>query len=263
MKKTTIAWGMAGAVWLAGCGVGGTKTGNPDQVVPDVDAEIEVELRAWSSEESVASLPEGQQALTQGAALRRMLLSVYEVRLVEAIADGACSGAVDGPVIDGARAIDLLRGEALPPLTVAKKTRFCGLRLSLQPGSFLEERSEEAELLGDASIFIEGSRADGTPFIVHSRGVREILLRSQRAFGFTEDERWFVAFDAARMFAPVDLEGAEVEGGLILISGYQNYEQLVQFEEVAPRSVNACLDDEDGALDEACRAPVLGEPPGA
>lgn len=245
MKR--IARTLIVAALAAGCGgpIGGTETGNPD-------AQVRVQMTAWSSNDEVASIPLSQ-ALTTGVVITRALIGVEEIRLIRALADGTCPVLAvddDGIEIERAFVADLLRPETLTPITVPKAAVFCGFRVGLEEGEDLPGGA----VLGEAEILIEGTRSDGTPFELRSDGIGDIRVNRSSPFSFTQDDSlWFVAFDVASWFADVDLDAATPVGGTILIDEENNPAQLAQFEAVIEAAAGTCDDDDDdGALENAC-----------
>ncbi len=250
------SWIVGTMLLVTGCGdgaVSGTKIGNPT-------ATVQMRTTAWSSDENVATIPQAQ-ALTTGVVVTRAILGIEEIRLIEALPDGTCPLSDDGPEIERAFTTDLIRGDDLVPITVAKATRFCQVRFKLEEGEDLVG-SEHGTLLGEAEILVEGARQDGTPFELRSREIGDIRIGDGfTSFSFDQDEvRWNLAFDVARWFVNVDLDGGIPSGGTIRIDEDNNRGLLEQFEDAVERGANACEDDE-GPADDDCRDPLLGEHP--
>jgi len=253
-----MGW-LAGAVLLAACGVGigdgpidGTKTGNPGQ-----NAKVQVQMAAYSSDENVATVPQ-PQALTTGVVVTRAIIGVEELEFVRPLPDGTC----DTAILDDAYAleihsffaVDLVQGTALDELEIAKSDGFCAVNMSLEDGEELPAGTPLREFLDDARIYVEGTRADGTPFFVRSKEVRDLPLLLADLLQFQQDrETYTISFDVAQWFADVDLDGAEASGGRILIDRRNNEDVLAQFEASVAGSLGLCRDpDRDDDRYESC-----------
>ena len=242
----TSAW-LTGTLLLTACGGGigdgpidGTKIGNPG-------ANVKVQLSAFSSDENVAKIPL-PQALTTGVVVTRAIIGVEELKFVRPQADGTCNlGLLDDDYnleIESFFVADLVQGLSLPELEISKQDGFCAVGMSLEDAEDMPAGTPLREFLDDARIYVEGARADGTPFVLRSDEVRDLPILLSEVLSFAQDrETYTIAFDVAQWFANVDLDGAVPSGGTIFIDEDNNPGLLAQFDAAVGSSVGLCSDD--------------------
>lgn len=246
MSSRLSRLGRAFPILLAcGCGFAGTETGNPD-------LQLRMQLAAYTSDPDAVALPT-PQALSTGVLVSRAIIGVEEIELVRPRPDGSCDPYAEGKDIDTFFTADLVRGRPLPEVTLASGESFCAVYLELDDAEELPTGTEHRELLGDARLHVEGSRADGTPFVLRSEAVRELAFVHPSPRTFRGDELFLVAFDVARWFAEIDLDALVPEDdGTIRIDERRNTAALRQFEAALAASLGACVDPDDDGRIERC-----------
>jgi len=156
--------------------------------------------------------------------------------------------------------VDLAAGPAIVPFD-GTTDEFCRVRVPMRRATVPLPMGAPPEL-ADASIALAGSRPDGTPFLVVSRREREADVRS-RTTPFALDDglsALVMAFDVATWLEGVDLSGAEVVGGRILINDSSNRPLLDVFENNVETALRLYRDlDEDGVLDPEDRMDLLAD----
>lgn len=225
------------------CSVGactGTDVGNP---VVDVDFELYNESFV---DDGAATLwaPGDTIELTEA------WMTIGRVRLRDAL---NCNGGAEIERL-GPFAVNLLDPQPVAELTDLESPvpAYCRFEVRWEVMADPPAAPAPAELLG-ASILIKGNRGDGTPFVLRSDRNDELRLDAVNG-QFTIDDATnalFVGFDAKRLFAGVDLEGAIADGdGIIRIEPGSNDAQLADFDDNLDYASELFDDDDgDGRLD--------------
>lgn len=214
-------------------------------------------LTGWSSEPELVAL--GTLGVSE-AQIEEIWISMKDVRLHEASTcrKGSQRVQVRGPITG-----ELVSGRAvgLPDSAVVEAGRYCGLELTLRRAK--GTTAGVPPKLRGASILVEGRRGDGVRFLVRSRLETTPWLGALPAQGFEVADgtaRLFLAVDAARWMAGLDLAAAEVtdDGStrVIRIDDKSNPELLAVFERNVAAGLSLFRDaDGDGLLGADERAP--------
>jgi len=224
----------------------GTDVGNP---VVDVDVAIYDE-----------SFPPADGATRRGGGdlitLTAGWVAVERVRLRDAAdCDGDAEVELVGPFV-----VDMFAPGAIPELSGIEVPELGYCRFELRWDAFDDGLPTGAppELAG-ASIVIEGTRGDGTAFVLRSERGDELRLDAVGgSFDVTDaTNALFVAFEGPTLFAGLDLDMAIVGGdGVIAIDDSTNDELLAVFDNnLANASKLFDDDDDDGELDDTERDP--------
>lgn len=231
-RKHRFRLTLALAVLLPACT--GTDVGN---------GIVDVDFALYDSKESAGGTARAQAA-PDGLSVDNAWVTVERVRLRDA---ASCDGETEVEFI-GPFAVDMLAPgtpEALSGLEVSFAD-YC--RFELRWDALRQAQDGVPAELVDASILIEGTREDGTRFILRSERGDELRLDA-RDGAFSVDEMTsalFVAFDAQGLFDQVDLDGAEVgTGGVIRIENGSNEELLRTFDDNLTDAAKL-FDDNDG-----------------
>lgn len=154
--------------------------------------------------------------------------------------------------------VDLAAGPAVVTFDVVMDD-FCRVRVPMARAVAPLPAGAPPEL-DDAAIALSGTRADGMPFLIVSRSEREADVRS-RTVPFAIDEglrALLMAFDVAVWLDGVDLAGATVVGGRVLIDDDNNSVILDVLEDNVEEALRLYRDgDEDGELDPEDRMELL------
>ncbi|NUP13068.1 MAG: hypothetical protein HOW73_44070 [Polyangiaceae bacterium] len=117
----------------------------------------------------------------------------------------------DGPVVG-----DLLQDtpSSAPDERVGVESgEYCRLRMTLEPAAADELPAGAPSEMADASVFIRGVRADGTPFVV--RSTRSVNLRlkapEDHPFSLADHEALMIGFDADAAVAALDLDSLDAD----------------------------------------------------
>lgn len=210
-----------------------TETGNP---------ELDVQLRA-SATSSTARVAVSAPALTVDAAW----VVIDDVRLVEGeLCDAA--GEVEHTAV-GPFETDLLAASPAAITIPAQATDYCRLRVRLDKADGVDAAPAG---LDDHSVYLAGSRADGARFEIRSRSGFEVDLRSRgEPFPLAEGaDQLLLAFDLGAWLAPVDLEGATPEDGVIRVDEDHERDLLDAFEAGVEAAMELYSDGGDGRLDD-------------
>ncbi len=213
-----------------------TETGNP---------ELNVELRVsgTSTDERVAvdAVPELE---VLGA-----YVIVDDVRLVEA--EGCDTPTEIEHEAEGPFPVDLLATPTLVEIP-AVSTEYCRLRVRLDRADGTPSGFPSG--MDDHAVYIEGTRADGVPFVLRSREKFEVDLRSESAPFSVEEgrEQLVLAFDLGGWLAGLDLAGASPGGdGTVRVDEDNNESILEDFEERVEGMLELYEDDDgDGEVDD-------------
>jgi hypothetical protein len=207
----------------------GTETGNP---VVDLSFALE-------------------QAPVGGDEITGAWVSVERIRLRNA-AD--CNGSAEVEIL-GPLAIDLLAQQPPPALQdiEVRGGGYCRFEFAFHVSSEALPPEIPAALDG-RSLLIEGTRADGTPFVLRSDRSGDLRLDAVDEAGFpisSATKTLFVAFQEEALFAGIDLDLAEVGvDGVIRIESGQNDDLLNLFEANLDAALRLFDDDDgDGALE--------------
>lgn len=233
MKLTTTIPILCPLALVASCS--GTEVGNPS-----TDSNMDFALYNTPA----ASLREASTLAGEGAIIQAWV-AVERVRLRSA-AD--CSGGAEAELA-GPIAVDLLRPGSAPELVgfALPATDYC--RIEIKWNAFSSGLPARAPTeLTDASFFLEGTREDGTPFVLRSRRNDELRLEAiGGAFAVADDSgTLFVGMDSALLLAGVNLAGADVNAdGTIYIDDNANRDLLEAFE-ASLEAATRLYEDSDG-----------------
>ncbi|HHO50041.1 MAG TPA: hypothetical protein ENK18_04015 [Deltaproteobacteria bacterium] len=212
-----------------------TETGNPEY---DFQGSL-VALARTSSPADVGA-GAGRRAEPR-VVVDQAAITLREIRFEEA---GSCGGGGRSEAdIEGPWTVELIQAGALP-LELAVRS-FCRLRLRLDRA--------EGGVHDDRSVSIEGTRRDGTPFVIESRATPELELRAEGGEPFQIDDEaldLLLAFDLAGWLA-FDLDVLSPGGdGTIRIDDDTNDGALDQFEDALEDSLQL-FEDTQGDRDVA------------
>ena len=239
---------------LAGCGPrGGTDVGNGIEKKP---LNVALEVARFD-----ASLPTTLKSLNleSGVSIEQLYLAIGQVRLAPSSScDNDDNIDLDGPFVVDLTGTGIL-GET--PSFDAIAGTFCKLRvgyLRLDPAS--APNNTPPEIL-NRSIFVHGTRTDGTPFTIISRrnDIFELHSKSQNGFSLPRGKNLlFLAYDIGTWIEAVDLD--EFETDTIIIDEQTNDDSLEDFEEAVAASARLFHDaDENGVLDASEQLTALAD----
>ncbi len=203
---------------LAACG---TETGNP---------ELDMFSAARSSQPDAVGIEEEASTLRIDGAW----VAFGDIRVVQSAAcDGPGGAEAD---IDGPWVADLLGGP--PQLLSVPDDEYCRVRVPMDAVRAPLPSGTPAQL-EDASVFVEGQLADGTPFELVSRREPELDVRSRTApFLLSDSQQALVlAFDMAVWLDGVDLSEGELDGSMLRIDEGNNDTLLEAVEDNIERSL--------------------------
>jgi len=207
-----------------------TETGNPE-------LDVLVRLAATTSAEDRVAVSRPPSLRVDAA-----WLHVGELRLVEA---QSCdqAGEVDHRLASPVP-VDLLTDPVTALPIQAPATEYCRLDLEV-------ERAEELGGRAEASVVVEGVRADGVPFVIVSRRGFDFDLRG-RAFSLAAGaDELLLAFDMAAWLEEVGIETADPVDGVILVDEDHEEERLDEFEEAVEEALSFWEDEDgDGEVDD-------------
>lgn len=203
---------------------------------------VDVDFALYDSAESAAA---ALNAAPAGLAVTNAWVAVERVRLRSA---ASCEGDSELELV-GPFAIDMLAAGAPAALSDLEVSYVDYCRFELRWDELDDGSAPGApdELVG-ASVLIEGTRGDGTPFVLRSERGDQLRLDA-RDGSFSIDEMTsalFVAFDAQTLFDEVDLDAAVVGGdGVIRIEDGANDDLLETFDDNLATAAKL-FDDNDG-----------------
>lgn len=219
----------------------GTDVGNP---VVDIDFAV------YDSDPPDSSARVQLAVAPAGLVVDKAWVVVERIRL-RAAAD--CEGGAQDEFV-GPFAVDMLAPGAPPALSglEVSASSYCRIELRWDALGDGDLSDVPAELV-EASILLEGRRADSTRFVVRSRRGDELRLDA-RAAAFTIDDltsALFVAFDVQDLFDGVDIDAAEIgEDNTIRLEQGSNEEMLAIFDDNLADAARLFGDDDgNGELD--------------
>ena len=219
--RYTLLSAAAALVFAGGCA--GTETGNP--TLPAV----ELRITAFTSDfNSVAVARPGPNVTVDRAFAALSAIELFP-----------CGAGLPARRFTGV-GVELTQK---PPLELAASgtdVHYCSARVAWAP--IAEATLPELEGL---SVFVEGKRADGTPFRIASVEPVAVELHTEPPNTPFSAEGLLLGFDFATWLGGVDLDGAQVENSSITLDGSHNTDALTVFETqgaLAP----ALYDDADG-----------------
>lgn len=231
MKRIRTAAAAAVALAAVACeggGIGGgpgtgTETGNPD---------LQMTVTAYSSNKQAIELARsGAPTPESPVVIDKALMGIEVLTLLRGDQCAATEiPEAEDEELENKEVIDLTGAFTVPAREVSPDDRFCGVFVELEDGE--EMQHPRAAELGEARLLIEGRRANGDRFVLQSENVREMVLRTGDA-AFTvggEGETLYLAFDVARWFEGLDLDGASASGGVVRIDEDNNAGLLARFE---------------------------------
>lgn len=252
MRKLCLI--VVGLVWLlTACssgdgtsGVGGTEAGNAGAV--------SLRVIAYQSS-TLATLTVGNLEIDTA----QVVLDQFEFR---PFSNCGGEGSEDGEDlrIEGPFVVDLLNPEAISGLEEVEisEGRYCRIDLEFDKleDDELPEGVDPSDPIAGRSIYIAGTRGDGTRFQMTTEVDEEFELKNEET-GFLIDESilngiLFIAFDLDQWFSGVNLSdpSVEVSNGVILINDDQNEEIQETIEDNIKFSADLFEDsDKDEDLD--------------
>jgi hypothetical protein len=226
------------ALWLAGCA--GTETGNPP-------FSGTMGYDAYSSTPAMVAL----RAADTDPAPTQVDSAWLVLGNVSFLGESECEGSGELGHAKGLGAGDHVGSQAPTTRFELPASRLCGVRLPIAGQSEVPDAAP-AEL-GEHSILITGTR-DGVPFRIAS-AVREELLLQADGQDFALDDAQsgvLIGFDVAAWLKDIDLQGADLVEGTLVVDDAHSAKQLAAFEARIARGVALFRDrDEDGLLDDA------------
>lgn len=173
----------------------------PQDVRPEQSA-LSLQVAVYTSDASIIGVGDS----SDHGSIDAVWIAVHDVRLRLA---SACKS-------DKARSItsaftrEVVRHGPAPDSTPVDQGHYCGLELLLRRSS--GKAADAPPDLRNASILIEGHRADGIRFLLRSHITPPMLLRASSLDGIAvtaPDTSWILGIDVARWFAGIDLQAAE------------------------------------------------------
>ena len=232
---------LAFSALMGGCGnsaTGGTETGNTTAV--------SIRVIGYQSS-SLPALTVGDLEIDRAV----IVLDRLRFRPFSACQEGTEDEGAEEIQIDGPFVVDLLNPSAISGLDDIQMPggRYCRIELVLK-------KLESAGPMFNRSVQIEGTREDGTPFLMTTEVDEEFKLENETT-GFLIEETdplsvFFIAFDLDRWFDGVDLTDTFIEvssggGGepIILINDSKNQNVQELIEENLKRSAELFEDSDD------------------
>lgn len=213
----------------------GTDVGNP---VVDMDFAL------YDSDESTAAAKSRLTVAPAGLIVDTAWVTVERIRLRPA--DDCEGGARDeflGPFV-----VDMLAPGPTPALTDLEVSAASYCRVEFRWDALRDEATGAPDELLNASILLQGRRADGTRFILRSERGDEMRLDARNG-SFTVDDltsALFVTFDVQDLFDGIDIDGADVGGNnTIRIEDGENDDLLAIFDDNLADAAKL-FDDKDG-----------------
>jgi hypothetical protein len=192
----------------------------------------------------VAIAPLSRDVTNNGVTLTSAELSLHLVSLVACTSDAAVLNNKDFP-------IELLHEPWPRIIFESSVTDFCGVNLELdtQPSAALPD-------LQNLTALFRGTRADGTPFEIHS------TLSTSFVFGPTNTAldamNLVLGADLNAWLSNVDLDGADVTDEVVLVDADHNADVLAAFDSGANTAFALYVDaDGNGAFSQNELTPVL------
>lgn len=214
---------VAAALLLAG-GCAGTETGNP--TLPAV----ELRVTGFTSDfNAVAVAKPGGPNIT----VERAFAALDAIELFP------CASGLPPQRFEGIAA-ELTQKPPLELGAPGTDQHYCSARVAL--GATAEPTLPELDGL---SVFVEGTRADGTPFRIASAEPVTVDLHTNPPNTPFSATGLLLGFDFAIWLDGVDLDGATVESSLVTLDATHNVEALAVFEAQGALSP-ALYDDSDG-----------------
>lgn len=261
---TIFLWG-ACLILFSACGEG-TDTGNPASVgVKFVGIETGSEETLVKHQTSTVTLTEARLVL------KEIQLEPLESCLTEEL-EGTPEDESTEEEFDfnGPFVVDLLDNSSIPEIgtTEVPAGTYCEIEVNFDELSEEEVPdgiSSDDEIVGEAMI-IEGTRSDGTPFIVRFGQDNRFKLEAESGEGFDitagESNFFFISFNREVWFEGVDLEEATVTDDTIVIDDENNtgLQEMIVQNIIGSTQLFQDLDG-DGVLDDEERddSLVLGE----
>jgi hypothetical protein len=212
---------------LSSVACGGSEEGLP------IDSSIlALALTAASTDESAVAVRSDAAALS----VEEVGVAFRELAITPCASDSAPIGREDYPV-------DLTALPAAQATFESGVSEYCSLSVVIEP-----YRADEPEQLSGLGVFVRGTRSDGVPFEIHSALPQGATFASSEAFGTAH---LALGFDLATWFDGVDVNGANVVDGAVLVDEATNPELLAAFEANTREAVALYDDaDRDGVLDD-------------
>jgi hypothetical protein len=226
-KNVLIFCLFAWLLWLCGCTTqAGTDTGNPAIVG------IQFVGIQKNSPEKLST-----KFLPSGITLTEARIVLKEIDLEPLVSCQTEEGTTRPESIDveidfvGPFVVDLLDNFSIPNIDDIQipPGRYCEIELNfdkLEKENLPEGISPDDPIVENA-LLIQGTRQDGTPFLVRLKEDDRFKLEGTSPSGFTiagdrQITQFFVSFDLNTWFTGVDLEAAVLSDGVILIDDANN-----------------------------------------
>jgi len=217
---------------LAAPGCAGSETGNPSQA--------QLQLCLQSSDDSIASELETPGAIH----VEQLWLSLESIAVIGCDAN-AEETAINPSPLSG----DLAQGV---PAGSVPSGNYCGAHLRLVPGDFAAAAGLPAL---PASVAVQGTRADGVPFVVLSAAPLDVTLPGG-AFSVSEQEELLLAFDVSGWLRANVLDTAMVLNGTAVLDGREHPVLTSTFDSQVTVSLHRD-ENGNGAVDPS-EAPLAG-----
>ena len=220
-SATLLSWALGASLLAGGCA--GTETGNP--TLPAV----ELRVMAFSDDFGAVAVATPGPNIS----VARAFAALGEIQLLPC-------GAGLPPQRFAAVGIELTQKPAFQLNAAGTDQAYCGARVALAPSA----AATPPELAG-LSVYLEGTRADGTAFKIASAAPVTVDLRTTPPNTPFSAEGLLLGFNFATWLEGVDLDGATVEGASITLDASHNTDALAVFEAQAGLAP-ALYDDADG-----------------
>ncbi|NUP08026.1 MAG: hypothetical protein HOW73_18425 [Polyangiaceae bacterium] len=230
-----------------GCGPrGGTDVGN------GVTATFDVSAYKGAGTDEVSTL-------SSGARVDAFWISVAGFRLLPGAGCTGSSGegqlTLDGPIVANLAEQDAAPGSSDD--VAVDGGEYCRLRASLEQASASDLPPGAPASLEGASLYLEGVRADGTPFRLRSKRKVSLQLDAPEgtSFELAGDSHLVVAFDLEEAVASLDLDTLDGDDEIVIDETIEP-QRLTAFEGSLRTAARLFRDeDDDGILSEAEASP--------
>lgn len=247
MKKSLTLFLFSVCAWVASCSSGtntaGTEIGNPETV----------SLSIVGINPTLAKLQTRLQSSGVSVTEARVVVDRIEFKAAEDCTQSSSESEIqyEGPYV-----ANLLDNSSIPSLgdVTLPSGMYCKLKLRMAKLSKndIPAGISDTDPIIDHAFYVTGTRGDGTPFIAKLEQNVDFELESSTPFSIGEDlsSALVLAFDLSTWMTGMDLDGADVTSGSILIDKDHNSELLDQFQSNIQESAKLFRDkNEDGGLD--------------
>jgi hypothetical protein len=220
-SATLFSLVVAAGIFAGGCA--GTETGNP--TLPTV----ELRVTAFSNDFGAVAVAKPGPKIS----VTRAFAELREIQLIP------CGAGLPPPEFAPV-SVELTQAPAFELDATGTDEKYCGAHIALAPSA-----AGALPELDGLSVFLEGTRADGTPFQIASAEPVGVDLHTNPPGTPFSAEGLLLGFNLATWLAGVDLDGATVEGSKVTVDVSHNTDALVVFEAQAALAP-ALYDDADG-----------------